>query len=532
MTLAAILFAGGAGAAIAAWGLSREARIARYATIAGSLALFVVLVLALGMTAPHITEAGIPPNDGWFHGTIVATGYLRLTIALFALDAVQLVGIAWLMGGIPALRGLLPATLAAVAGSTVALGSTDLSLGVAAAGATGLVSLAVLHAMGRTEDVAVGARELRVVLGASVLVFGGVAVAPLAGALALAGGNAGVATGGTPSAGEPGAVLGLVAIAITGGIAARFGAIPFHFRVPRLVDAVPPMALPLLLVWLPLPIGVVGLAALDALVGPLALPLYGEQSLLVAIAIVTMAAAALAAYMADDIRHAIGYLVVADGGLLLVGFAALDPAAWGPTRIWMVALAATKTALAAWGAVTEARFGTRSIADLRGWIRHAPILAAGFALTVAATFGVPGWIVFTARLDLARIINNGQWTIPLTLAALLTLPVYLRILAVGLGRRSSHVEQAASERIPQRRRAPAAIATADGTDAEAAPEVARPTGSPLWILINALRRDRTELISAGVLALAVIATLTAWGALDLGAASAEPAPIVTGPATD
>jgi hypothetical protein len=51
-------------------------------------------------------------------------------------------------------------------------------------------------------------------------------------------------------------------------------------------------------------------------------------------------------------------------------------------------------------------------------------------------------------------------------------------------------------------------------------------------LAAALRRDRTELTSAAVLALAILAALTSWGALDIGGAAAEPAPIVAGPASD
>ena len=48
----------------------------------------------------------------------------------------------------------------------------------------------------------------------------------------------------------------------------------------------------------------------------------------------------------------------------------------------------------------------------------------------------------------------------------------------------------------------------------------------------ALRRDRTELLAAAVLALAVLAALTSWGALDIGGAASEAAPIVSGPSTD
>ena len=44
----------------------------------------------------------------------------------------------------------------------------------------------------------------------------------------------------------------------------------------------------------------------------------------------------------------------------------------------------------------------------------------------------------------------------------------------------------------------------------------------------AMRRDRTELLAAAVLALAVLAALTSWGALDIGGAASEAAPIVSG----
>jgi hypothetical protein len=47
-----------------------------------------------------------------------------------------------------------------------------------------------------------------------------------------------------------------------------------------------------------------------------------------------------------------------------------------------------------------------------------------------------------------------------------------------------------------------------------------------------LRRDRTELLSGAVLALAILAALTSWGALDLARAAAEPAPIIVTGTTD
>ena len=150
--------------------------------------------------------------------------------------------------------------------------------------------------------------------------------------------------------------------------------LPFHLRVPQVTDVAPPIALPLLLAWILLPLAVVGLAAVDLLVAPLAtqlaLPLGGEQVIIVAVVIVTLGGASLAAFLQDDIRHMTGYIVIADGAIVLLGLAVLTPDAWGPARIWLVALAATKTGLATWAAVVESRFGSRHLPDIRAGSAH------------------------------------------------------------------------------------------------------------------------------------------------------------------
>ena len=164
----------------------------------------------------------------------------------------------------------------------------------------------------------------------------------------------------------------------------------------------------------------------------------------------TLVAGALAAFVADDLRHAVGYLVIADAGLVLLGFAALDPAAWGPTRVWLVAMAASKTAVAAWSAVMEDRFSTRSVPDLRGWLRHSPIMGAALVVAAIATYGLPGWVAFEARGDLARLAApDYAWLI--VLAGLATLPTYVRLLLVGTGPATSRVRGAAPERFATRR---------------------------------------------------------------------------------
>ena len=51
----------------------------------------------------------------------------------------------------------------------------------------------------------------------------------------------------------------------------------------------------------------------------------------------------------------------------------------------------------------EDRFQTRAVPDLRGWLRHSPILGAGLTVAAVATYGLPGWVAFEARADLAEL---------------------------------------------------------------------------------------------------------------------------------
>ncbi len=583
--LLALLGIGALGAAGSAWGLARGGRAARLGAVGGALALLVVAILAFGLDTVPASRTQLA-GGGVLAGRLAANGYLRLVVALWALDATLVTFVAWLSGGLRGIRGLLPATLAAIVGGTVALAATDLTLGAAAAGAAGLAALVALVAAGRPGVVAASYRELRISLLGPVLLIAAAAAAPVAAALVLRGVSSDV-NGPAAGPGEAGALMGLLALTIALAIAVRTGVIPFHVRVPRLADAAPPLALPLLLAWIPIPLSVVGLNIVDQLLAPLALPHEGETSLVVAVVLFTLLAAALAAFLQDDIRHAVGYLVIADGALILLGLAALDTAAWGPARTWLIVFAASKTAVIAWSAVAEARFETRSVPDLRGWLRRSPILGAALVVATVATFGIPGWVAFTARGDLASLGAGSPWDAVLILAAFATLPTYLRLLVLGTGPATSAVSRAAPERIvrgwrpevlPVEREgslgapgggqaaagsedpagASGGRATEDGggepsedgpsagvagrTSARSRPLLATASASAsdamargarlVGRLTTAMRRDGTELTAAAVLALAILAALTSWGALDIAGAAAQPAPIVAGPSSD
>ncbi len=546
-------------------GTPRGGRGARAGVAAGVLALLAITADAFVLRPARLTDTG-QPITGLFDAHLVTTDFLRLVVGLWGLESLVLVFMAWLLGGLARLRGLLPATLAAITGGTVAMASADLGVGAGAAAATGLAALIVILAVEGPAAVAAAARELRVTLVAGAVLLAVIAVVPIAARLALISSGVGsdVATSAASSVAGP--AMGLVTVALGLAVAGRWGMLPFHVRVSRLTDLVPPETLPLLLAWIAVPLTVVAFAAVDRLIAPLALPLEGERTVLVILAVVTLVGASLAAWLHDDIRRVTGYLVVADSGLLLLAIAAMDPAAWGPGRAWVVVLAASKSALAAWAAVTEDRFETRSVPDLRGWARRSPLLAVALGTTALATCGLPGWVAFDSRDSLATLVADEPWSGLLLLAGFLTLPTYLRLLTVGAGRVTSRVDRTAPERMGRRRRpveslpvelegaeigveatrgattgqgtaagpgaavaeAPAAAVSAKAT-ATAGAERAALAGQRL---VAAMRRNRTELLSVAVLALAILGALTSWGALGIADAAAEPAPIILGPGSD
>lgn len=473
----------------------------RATAIACGAALVGVLVLAWSMGTG---------DETLFAGAITTGAFARLVLVLWALGALGLGAISWLLGGLDRVRGLLAGNLLALAAAGPALGAIDPLTGLAAAGVAGLAALPIVFRSGRPTTIPVIARELRAVVVGTVLAAIGGAVLPIAAALSLGQtGQGGETAAGSATGGEPAAVLGLGFVTVVLGVAVRSGAIPFHLRLPRLVDVTPPAAIPLLLAWAPLPLIAASLAAVDRLVVPVALPLEGERWLVVVLAAVALSGAALAAYAQDDVRHATAYLVAGDLGLVLLGFGALDPAAWGPARAWLLVLAISKTALAAWTTVAEERFESRSIGDMGGWIRRAPVLAAGYVLVIVATFGLPGWVAFSVRGDLARLAAGSPVDAALIVLSFATLPAYLRLLLVGTRRTTSHVAGAVPERLGW-------------------VSVARPTGGRAAqlaggaaMLRGALVQNRAPIASGLVVVLALVAVLASAGALDLAGAAAE-----------
>jgi NADH:ubiquinone oxidoreductase subunit 2 (subunit N) len=132
-------------------------------------------------------------------------------------------------------------------------------------------------------------------------------------------------------------VFGIAYLAFALAVAVRFGAIPAHTWAARLTDAVPETTLPLVTAIAPAALAIIALAWADASIAPLALDLTSVRFVVLAVAVASIFLASVAAFIQDDIEHIVGYAIVGDAGVVLLAVAALDPAAWAPARIWILA---------------------------------------------------------------------------------------------------------------------------------------------------------------------------------------------------
>lgn len=445
MTLALILVLAAVGAAGTAYALPLDGRRARAAAAGGVLVLLLIAALAIAGAGPAVAVPGsdpaIPAGSAW-GGALLPGSYLRLVIALLATMAALLATMAWLLGGFSELPGLLPAFLAAVGGTTVALSASEPGVAALGAAGTGLVAIPLVLARRRSGRTYPALRELRASLVTGAMIAGAAAITEVVTRIVFADPSAVVPESGSPTA----ATAGLVALGLGLAAAVRSGSVPFHLRLARLADVTPPIGLPVVAAWIPLPLMVAALIIANGMLAPLAFPLDAERAALVVLALVGLGGAALAAFITDDLRHSVVYLTAADSALVLIAFAALDPSTSGPARAWLVVVLVSKTALGAWGAVVEDRFATKGLPDLRGWARRAPVLGVAFLVIVLATFGLPGWVSFEVRELLPQTAVVDPWATMLVVAGFLTLPTYVRIGLLGIGRPAANVHRAEPER--------------------------------------------------------------------------------------
>lgn len=453
-----------------------------WAIVSGILGLAAAVVAAIAMDPAQSSVIG--------GGGLTTSPYLRLFLVLGSLVGLGL-AIAGRAGGT---RRDAPAVTLVILGTsalTMALRDPRAAVVVATAGAL-FGAFVALGPRGGRVGATIGIREIRVVV--------------VAGALAI------VATAwigrdlGQLSA-RP-VLFGLAYLAFVVAVAMRFGAIPFHLWAARLTDVVPETALPILTALAPASLAVVALGWIDASIAPLALDLGPERAVVLAIASASIALAAIAAFVQDDIEHILGYSIVGDAGVVVIALAVLSPDAWAPARTWILAFVVARSAFAAWTAGIRTGFFTGRVADLRGWARRSPPLAVAFVLVMIAGVGFPGLAAFDARASLVDQALDGPLATIVGIATLAPLVYYGRLLAVGLSRPDRIMEPVDAWR----------------------PQITPPdlTGLDRW-LVTTWDRNRAFTTASVAALLGLLALATAAGAFGGPAAAAGPGPAVVAP---
>jgi formate hydrogenlyase subunit 3/multisubunit Na+/H+ antiporter MnhD subunit len=353
-------------------------------------------------------------------GGLATTGYLRLFLVLASTVALLLA----LVGEATLGRREAPAAaLGILATSALALSVPDARTAVLAATAGGAFgALVALAPVGGRAGATVGARVLR--------------ATAVAGTMAISA-TAWIGRDLSQLAAQP-IVFGLAYLAFALAVAIRFGAIPAHTWAARLTEAVPETAFPLVTAIGPAALAIVALAWADASIAPLLVDLGSVRAVVLSVAIASIVLASFAALIQDDIEHIVGYAIVGDAGVVMLAIAALDPGAWAPARMWILAFVVVRSAFAAWAAATRATFGTGRVDDLRGWLVRSPILAVVLGLVVLGSIGWPGLAAASARGTLVDRVFDGPLQVLVLIGTLSPLLYYARLVAVGIERPGLH----------------------------------------------------------------------------------------------
>ena len=461
-----------------------------------------------GLVAAVIAAGTITADDGLRlgGGELIGSAYLRLFVLFGSIVALLLAVLGLATASHRHTPGVL---LGGIGAAGLALALPDARIAVIAATAGGLLGILVTIVPPATaRGVVVAGRELRALAIAGVLAI--LAAAWIARPL-------------EQLAAQP-AVFGLAYLGFAIAVAIRFGAIPFHFWAARLADAAPEVTLPMLMAWSPAAFAIVALAWADQSVAPLVLPLGIERALIVAVGVVSVVLGSVAAWIQDDLEHLVGYTIIADAGIAILGLAALSPAAWEPARTWVIVFVMVRSAFAAWAVAVRGAFGTRRIEDLHGWVLRAPTLAVAFGLIVIAAVSWPGLVAWESRAALIELTLDGPFVVLVTIGTLMQIGVFGRLLHVGLSRPSQAVAGGLSERplwpgsIPAR-----PMIGRSGTERalERTSHALRASLDIAWVVPAALRENRTLIAAILVLMLSALSLGVASGGLGVPEAARE-----------
>jgi NADH:ubiquinone oxidoreductase subunit 2 (subunit N) len=444
------------------------------------------VVAIVSLAAAFVAALFIGPADSMTAGEVdlFASWYLGLFVTVAAIGALGLCLLGLLVGW-P--ERLAPAVLITLGALAVAFSATDSSVALVAAAAAATPAVLVAARAGRVSFLAdVRLAELRTL----ALVVAGLLFASI------------VVLQPVWNSDDPTPVFAFAFLGLGVALAIRSGSVPFHVPAARLGRTANRLAPALILVLIPAGVGLVAVSVSSS-GGSLGADgdwLNVAAAAIQIIAVMTLILGAVGALLHDQVEEIGAYSIVQDAAFVLLAFAARNPDAAEPTRVWLLTFVSAKFALLAWVAASSWAFGTSNLTQMRGWIRRAPVLGGGLLLVLVATVGWPGSPVFEARSNLIDLGLPSQLALLGPVAIVLTLAVYGRVLAVGLLVPGERVEAADGER--PHWAAPVAGGSAGGRSSTAA-----------RALPGAMLRNRTIRASSLVLAIAVMALALSAGGL-------------------
>lgn len=202
------------------------------------------------------------------------------------------------------------------------------------------------------------------------------------------------------------------------GFGVKMPIFPLHGWLP-LAHVEAPSAVSILLSGILLKMGSYGLLrAVETLPGA-ALAL---QTLLVALAFVSMIYGGVLAWRSRDLKEMIAYSSISHMGVVLLGIAALNPAGFMGATLQMVAHGLVAGALFFLVGLLYERTHTRDIGDYASLVRIMPRFAFFMVLALTAAVGLPGTAGFIAELHalVGGFARWGLWMVLLSLSLLIS----------------------------------------------------------------------------------------------------------------
>lgn len=223
--------------------------------------------------------------------------------------------------------------------------------------------------------------------------------------------------------------MGLVFIVV--GIAFKLGAAPFHMWVPDVYEGAPD-SVTLFLSGAP-KLASLGLA-LRIFVDAMPELVVHWQTMLIVIAVLSMALGNLVAIVQSNIKRMLAYSAIAHIGYMILGLVAATPEGYAAAIFYMINYALMS--VGAFGIVTllsKEGFEAENINDFKGLNARNPWLAFMLLLIMFSMAGIPPIVGFFAKLGVLEALVNARiiWLAALALVfAIIGAYYYLRVVKV------------------------------------------------------------------------------------------------------